>query len=293
MKKTDILFVGHLCYDEIRPYQGEKTVSPGSAVLCGAMAAVRTGKNIAIFTRASKEDDNLLNSIREDGIEVFIDYSPVITLAGVTHPSANVDERHLYIYKSAEFMNIEKFPEIKVRHIHLAGISNLEFTMDFIKEAKNKAESISVDMQSFIRQVNRGTGEIVFGDVKEKAEIAALMDFVKLDIVEAKILTGYDDLEKAAIQFEEWGTKETLITQAGGVLARVNGTTYYEKFTNRSSVGRTGRGDTTFAAYLCARLDHDVKYALKFAAALVSVKMETPGPFKGTMDEVISRMNHD
>jgi len=29
---------------------------------------------------------------------------------------------------------------------------------------------------------------------------------------------------------------------------------------------------------------------LKFAAALVSIKMETPGPFSGTLEDVIKRL---
>ncbi len=74
------------------------------------------------------------------------------------------------------------------------------------------------------------------------------------------------------------------------MLAQVNGKTFYEKFSNRSAVGRTGRGDTTFAAYLAWRLDHNVAESLRFAAALVSIKMETPGPFNGTLAEVLARM---
>ena len=120
--------------------------------------------------------------------------------------------------------------------------------------------------------------------------MAYWVDMVKLDIVEAKVLTGTDDLEQAALTFEAWGCPEVLITKAEGVLARVNGKTYYEKFSNQSVVGRTGRGDTTFAAYLARRLDHDVNESLKFAAALVSIKMETPGPFGGTLADVLARM---
>jgi sugar/nucleoside kinase (ribokinase family) len=81
-----------------------------------------------------------------------------------------------------------------------------------------------------------------------------------------------------------------VITHSPGVLARVNGKTIYEKFSNTSMVGRTGRGDTTFAAYLSYRLEHDPLESLKFAAALVSIKMETPGPFQGTMEDVARRL---
>jgi sugar/nucleoside kinase (ribokinase family) len=126
--------------------------------------------------------------------------------------------------------------------------------------------------------------------VADKEELVQLLDMVKLDVVEARVLTGTDDLERAAIMFEAWGSPETLITRADGVLARVNGKTYWEPFSNRSVVGRTGRGDTTFAAYMARRLDHDPDESLKFAAALVSIKMERAGPFDGSLADVLERM---
>jgi sugar/nucleoside kinase (ribokinase family) len=116
------------------------------------------------------------------------------------------------------------------------------------------------------------------------------MDMVKLDIVEAKVLAGTDDVEWAALIFEDGDCPETHITRTEGVLARMNGRTFYEKFSNRNLVGRTGRGDTTFAAYLARRTEHDPAESLKSAAALVSIKMETHGPFTGTLDEVLARM---
>jgi sugar/nucleoside kinase (ribokinase family) len=42
---------------------------------------------------------------------------------------------------------------------------------------------------------------------------------------------------------------------------------------------------------MARRLDDGPAEALRFAAALVSIKMETPGPFQGTLDDVLSRKN--
>jgi sugar/nucleoside kinase (ribokinase family) len=58
----------------------------------------------------------------------------------------------------------------------------------------------------------------------------------------------------------------------------------------RSNEGRTGRGDTTFGAYLARRLDHSIEESLRFAAAVVSIKMESPGPFRGSIEDVLARM---
>jgi len=54
--------------------------------------------------------------------------------------------------------------------------------------------------------------------------------------------------------------------------------------------GRTGRGDTCFAAYMTWRLNHGIEESLRYAAALTSIKMEKPGPFRGTIAEVLQRM---
>ena len=286
----DITFVGHMCYDEIIPFGGKPVVAPGSAVLCGAMVAARVGKKVAAVVKMSQKDESILNPMKEVGVDTYLIPGEVTTYSRVLHESANVDERKLTIVRTAGLISIKDVPELKSRCVHLAGISDSEFDMSLINGLKSRGYSMSADMQSFVRQITPVTNEINFADVKNKKEIVNLMDKVKLDIVEAKILTGTDDLEKAAIIVETWGCPEIMITHSQGVLARVKGKTYYEKFSNSSVAGRTGRGDTTFAAYLSWRLEHDVAESLKFAAAIVSIKMETPGPFKGTLEDVMKRI---
>jgi sugar/nucleoside kinase (ribokinase family) len=290
MNTYDITFLGHMCFDEITPYLGETKVAPGSAVLCGALVAARLGKKVAVVTKMAKKDELILKPMQELGIDTFIVPAAETTFAVVIHPTANVDERRLMIRKSAGLFKMPEIPPLKTQHLHLAGISDREFDLDLILGLKGRGYNLSADMQSFVRQVNPVTREIAFKDVLQKREIVKQMNKLKLDIVEAKVLTGTDDLEKAAVIIEEWGCPEIVITHAEGVLARAGGRSCYEKFSNHSVVGRTGRGDTTFAAYLAWRMDHSVAESLKFAAALVSIKMETPGPFQGTLQDVIERM---
>ena len=286
----DIAFIGHMCFDEVIPYQGVPHVAPGSAVLCGALAAARVGKKVVVVTRMAPKDQAILEPMLQNGIEIHPTPSAETTYMKVVHTTADVDERQIYQLANAGFFSLKDVPQLNVRQVHLAGITDQEFDLGFIRGLKGRGFRISADMQSFVRQVDPVTRCISFRDVPNKSKIVGLMDMLKLDIVEAKVLTGTDDLERAALTFETWGCPEILITRADGVLARVNGKTYYEKFSNQSVVGRTGRGDTTFAAYLARRMDHNPAEALKFAAALVSIKMETPGPFKGTLDEVLARM---
>ena len=287
---ADLAFIGHMCLDEVIPFGGSPRVAPGSAVLCGALAAARIGTSVAVVTRMAPKDEEILEPMRQAGIAVHVIPADVTTYMRVVHPSADVDDRQMFQLANAGLFAMSDIPELAVKQVHLAGITDQEFDLEFVRGMKSRGHRLSADMQSFVRQVDPVTRGVSFGDVARKAEFAQLLDMVKLDVVEAKVLTGTDDLERAAIVFEEWGSSETVITRSDGVLARVNGKTYWEPFSNRSVVGRTGRGDTTFAAFLSWRLNHDVAESLKFAAALVSIKMETPGPFKGTLEDVAKRL---
>ena len=77
-----------------------------------------------------------------------------------------------------------------------------------------------------------------------------------------------------------------MITPNTEVLAFDGKTVYRAPIRSRNLTGRTGRGDTTFSVYITERIDKDIPGALLFAAAAVSLKMETPGPFKGTREDV-------
>jgi len=175
--------------------------------------------------------------------------------------------------------------------IHLAALTDREFSLGFMRHLKQRGFRLSIDMQGFVRQVDGETGIIQFKDAPAKREIVDLADIVKLDIVEAEVLTGTRDMEEAAKRLEGWGAFETILTCSDGALARCKGETYFRKFSNRSSQGRTGRGDTTIGAYLARRTDHPVQDSLAFAVALASFKMENPGPFRGRLEDVLSRMS--
>jgi sugar/nucleoside kinase (ribokinase family) len=289
--EADLAFIGHMCIDEVVPFDGPRRVAPGSAVLCGALAASRAGASVAVVTRMAARDEEILEPMRASGIAVRVIPADATTYMRVVHTSANVDERELDQLESAGPFTVAAIPDLAVAQAHLAGITDQEFDLEFVRGMRGRGHRLSADMQSFVRQVDPETRSIAFKDVPQKAEIVSLLDMVKLDVVEATVLTGTDDLNAAAKVFEQWGCPEIVITRSDGVMARVRSETYWASFSNRSVVGRTGRGDTTFAAYMTRRIDHGVGESLRFAAALVSIKMEKPGPFDGTLADVLERMN--
>ena len=81
-----------------------------------------------------------------------------------------------------------------------------------------------------------------------------------------------------------------MITHASEVLVYNGKELFAAPFNPSKLSGRTGRGDTCFAAYMTRRLNHGIEESLLYAAALTSIKMEKPGPFRGTIAEVLQRM---
>ena len=290
MKKYDIVFIGHITIDEIVAAEGSSSGTGGGAPLFGSLAAAVTEKRIAVITRIAREDTYLIEVLEKAGVDVYLQSAHNTTHMRVIHPSDDVDERLMYQTKDAGFFLIEELPSFEANLVHLGALTDREFTLEFMKELKERGFRLSVDVQGFVRQVDESTRIIRFGDVHEKRDIMGIVDFMKLDVVEAKILTGTDNIAEAAAICEDWGSRETLITRSDGVLVRSMGKDYFEPFSNRSSAGRTGRGDTTFSAYIARRLDHSIEESIKFAASLASIKMELPGPFSGTLKDVIKRM---
>ena len=132
-KKYDITFLGHMCYDEIVPFGGKPRVAPGSAVLCGAMVAARVGKKVAVVAKMAKKDEEILQPMKDLGIDCYLIPSAETSYNRVVHFSTNVDEREMTLIKSAGIIDIKDVPELDSTCVHLAGISDTEFDMPLMK----------------------------------------------------------------------------------------------------------------------------------------------------------------
>jgi sugar/nucleoside kinase (ribokinase family) len=287
----DLVFAGNASFDEIHPFHGPThTVFGGALVMC-SMATVWSDKRVAVITRIAEVDAHQLDPLREAGIDVYVTFTPETTRHQSFHLSEDVDRREIFIRSNAGAFTISDLPSIQPSHLHLAGLTDQEFTLDFMNDARRSGFTLSVDMQAFVRQADLPTGSVSYRDVPAKEQILGLVEKVKFDAMEAEFLTGCADIEQAADRLEEWGGREIMITRSDGVFVRCEGRSYFERFSNRGMEGRTGRGDTTFGSYLARRLDFDVPEALKFAAALASIKIETPGPFAGDLADVLDRIS--
>lgn len=290
MDHYDIIFVGQIGICSIVPFEGSPFAESGTPVLFAAMAASRLGKRIAAVTTTSVSEEHLLEPMRVAGIDLFVQPGEIAEMR-IIFPTPNVDTRQVFVIKSGARLHIDDIPPFEPCLVHLCCIGDREFQLDLMRAFKLRGARVSVDMQGFVLQADKETGAVRLKDVPEKKEILSIADFVKLDAAEAQTLTGADDLQDQARILEDWGGSEIVITSSEGVLARNKGQATFVRFTKSSVRGRMGRGDTVMGSYLARRLDHSVEDSLRFAAALTSIKMESSGPFTGSLEEVIERMN--
>jgi sugar/nucleoside kinase (ribokinase family) len=234
MNSYDIVFVGHIVKGKISPFEEVSRSGTGGASFFGAAAALCCTEKIAVITRMSRDDEHFVEPFRKMSIDVYVQYSNVTTSMKAVYPNPNVDERQLFLKENAGYFRLDEMPSLEPCLIHLSGLSNQEFTVEFMKGLKEKGFRLSIDMQGFLWDIDSQTRAFYAKELKEKEEILHLVEVVKLDKNEAKTLTGTDDLRRAAAIIDGWGCSESLITSSEGVLAYKNGESHFERFTNRA-----------------------------------------------------------
>lgn len=283
MALYDLVAVGVISKDR-NIVMGKEEVLYGGGSSCGAFAAVNSGFTTAVVTKLAEEDLPSLQPLREAGIEVLYTLSPRTTSIKNVYTTPDLDRRTCYMLSMAEPFRVADFPEdLEARVYQIAALIAGEVPLEVVKYLAGKGK-VGLDVQGFVR--NAVGSDLVSKDWQEKWEALPDIDFLKTDAAEAEILTGKTSRDEAIRALADMGAKEIVLTHSREVLAYAEGKVYHAEFKAGNLSGRTGRGDTCFAAYLTQRLHKSPEEALKYAAALTSLKMETPGPFKGDIKEV-------
>ena len=152
------------------------------------------------------------------------------TRSHIFYMSDNVDDRRHVLEKTAGSFSLSDLPPITARLLHLVRDHRIEFPLDFMVSLRRRGFDFSIDMQALIRTADPETGNVTYGDYPHKQQVATMAEKIKLDVVEAELLTGTSDLEQAAIQFEKWGRCQTMVTRADGALVRHAGEVFRTLF---------------------------------------------------------------
>lgn len=282
VKKYDTFIIGHISKDEII-YKGVKSENVGGAVIYSSYSANDGNNKVGVLTKVSPEDLNLLDNFNIDKEDIYNVLSKETTSIRNEYLSEDRERRLCSSLSIADPFTMEDVPEVEASIYHLAGLIMGDFDPVMIRDLSKKSR-VAVDVQGFLR--NAVGGEMVFRDWEEKKKYLPFVDFLKTDAAEAEIMTGCSDRREASKLLYSMGAGEIMITHNREVLV-FNGKEFYVvPLRPRNLSGRTGRGDTCFSAYITERLRKGIKESLLYAAALVSLKMEKPGPFSGKREDV-------
>jgi len=288
--KYDIVMIGHICRDVISDLSG-KRFAPGGAVFYSSIAAAKSGAEVFVLSKGSAEADELYLPMTDCGVTVENLQSKNTTSMECVYLSANKEKRNIIHVSSADnydAFDMSALPDGKIYHI--AGLIAGEFPEELIPILHKRKGKIAMDVQTMVRFSKKGSLE--FHDWKNKKKYLPMIGFLKTDAAEAEVLTGLADREEAARCLADWGCTEIMITHNSEVLIYESGQFYREPFSAKNLSGRSGRGDTTFAAYLSERLaGKSPGDSIRYAAALCSIKMEKEGPFSGNREDVNKRLD--
>ena len=284
MKSYDLMILGPATRDVNIDYTGKEDRSVGGAVTFCTPAARAANPSVFAAVKIAPEDSDILEVFRMDRQEIALLKSKKTTLMRNEYFTPDRERRNASCAAQSDPILPGELPDVSCRLTHLAGLLYGDFPNELI-EALRARGRVSADAQGFLRH-NDG-GKLVFHDWADKRKYLPYMDFLKTDAAEAEILTGLKDREAAARQLFDWGSREVMVSHNTEMLVYDGKKTYTCPVKARNLSGRTGRGDTTFGSYLAMRMaGADVADALLYATACVSLKMETPGPFSGTKEDV-------
>jgi len=283
MTQFDVLAIGHVTRDH--NIIGDKAeVSPGGAVYYGGMTLLALGLRVMVITRLKEEDFGLLDGLKGAGAVVHAVAAPETSGIENFHPDPNSDKRICHLLGFAGPFQIVDILPVKARLYYIGTVVPGEVDLPFLKEIASRGP-LAVDAQGFLRkEVNK---ELIADRWDQARDVLPLIHYLKVDNREAATVTGETDRYKAAKILRDWGAKEVVLTHQGGVMVQIGDEVVEAPFHPRSLAGRTGRGDTCFSSYFGRRLLGDSPaQAVRFAAALTTLKLEEPGPFRRSLDEV-------
>ena len=288
MKKAyDVLVIGPVSLDHNIDYQGQRAQRGGRRRGWPPVSRRPSPATAPpVFTKLDPADADVEERFAGSGADVYWKPSAATCSIRNQYFTADKEKRACTSMGVCDPFRFDELPDIDAKIYHFAGLVYGPTLTARSSPRRRSTARVAVDVQCLLRHVEPDR-TMAFHDWAEKKQYLPVIDYLKTDAAEAEILTGLTDRAEAAKLLYSWGAKEVLITHNTEVLA-------YDGETIRTCPSRPGispaapaGGDTTFAGYITERQRAGVEDALRYCTALVSLKMETPGPFQGTRQDVL------
>lgn len=276
-----IYFIGDISRD-FNVIRGEVREEPGGGVFHNSMTAAAIGQEVTAVTTCAEEDRHLTMPMSENGVRVlFCPSGRSTTTIENVYPDENPESRRSRLIQGASPFQVSDFDKISGGIVHVNPLWYPLFSTQILKTLRQRADMLCADAQGFLRNIS-SDGKM-FLKVPDDVETGlSMLDVLKVDIKEAGALSGITEIHDAASAVRDMGPRIVLLTHSDGVCV-VDKTGMYEApFGTYPMEGRTGRGDTCSAAFLCGMAcGLTVADATAFAGRITSRKLQYPGPYRG------------
>ncbi|OCC16135.1 Ribokinase [Dissulfuribacter thermophilus] len=292
----DVCVVGHITKDIVKSADGEFQM-PGGTAYYTAIALKNLGMSVAVITKINDQDTFLLRELEEEDIHVFLGESDWTTTFKNLY-SDDTNTRVQWVKEVAKPFTVSDVSGCEARIFHLGPLTKYDIPLEVIQFLADRS-TVSLDVQGLVRDfVKRGRGWTQVRHVvwEEKKEVLALVNIVKANEEEARILSTKWNLTEIAVELSNFGVEEVVITCGSNPsLIYSKGKSYWISSYSAQDLGTidpTGCGDTYMAGYLFYR-EQTTKLdeVGKFAAMTATMKLEKGGPFRGSEEDVLDFAN--
>jgi sugar/nucleoside kinase (ribokinase family) len=288
----DVCVIGHVVWD--RNFYGnlERKPQPGGVAYYASMTYCRLGLRTAVVTKvAAKDDGALLSDLRSNGVEVF-NLPTKSTTSFENHYSVdNFDVRVQRVGSRAEAIRLTEIPKIRANTVHFGPLTPDDIELDVMVRGLSPRSTIALDAQGLVREIVDGA--VVAKERVDHGHWLRFVDVLKVDAQELLIYAGSASPSNAVRRLLDRGVDELLVTEGGlgSTVFREGNSFPIDALRPRQSVDVTGCGDTFLAAYMAKRMaSEDIEECGEFASAAASINLECSGPFKGTEEDVLRKL---
>ena len=286
----DLCCIGHITLDMI--ITGTTTTHlPGGTAYYFSQALSRLEVAYLLVTAVAESETELVRALEQKGIPVKC-WPSRQTVFFENRYGANPDHRTQRVLQQADPFEAGQVREAEAGIYHLGPLLAHDISPDLIKILAAQAR-VSLDVQGFLRRVENET--VIPVDWEDKERLLPLIHYLKVNEQEMEVLTGHQDVYQGARTLYDQGVKEVIITLGSrGSLIYSEGSGYaIPAFQPERVADATGCGDTYMAGYLYQRIKGaGIQKAGEFAAAMATLKMESSGPFTGSLEEVDAVLKH-
>lgn len=269
-----VVVIGSATIDEIKQ-NGITILKMGGVVTYGGIAFQRHGLQTSVVCNIAKQDDGLFRIFGEQDIQLFNGVTETTT---VFINWVNRDERRQEMPVQAAPITADQ----AVRAIegadlvHLGPLHPADIETDVLTLLAKRGIAITLDVQGFVRQVDKGQVRVGVSDHLHHALLASSV--IKADRTELQAI-----LSARQIGIEElidlYRLNEVIVTdgpEGGRVISASGEVVNYEAARVHQVVDTVGAGDVFFGAYVVSRLRErrGIRESCEYAALVAAQQVQ-------------------